>query len=341
MAKTLRELAETGGESFYRGGIAQKIVAHSIDTGGCLEENDLADHHSDWVEPLSIDWMDVTLFELPPNGQGIAALIALGILHKLPSDLASFLARPNSPEGIHLQVEAMKMALELVERHIADPNWMTVTPSSLLDPQFLKECAGKISLDQSRHSEPAPCRDGGTVYLTAADASGMMVSFIQSNYKGFGSGIVIPETGISLQGRAAGFTLEEGHPNRVAGGKRPFHTIIPAFVMREGKPLMSFGVMGARMQPQGHVQMMVRIFAADRNPQAAADAPRWYLDEKNDLLLEPGFSPDCIAALKARGHHVFADAPAKLFGGAQLILRLDDCWCAASDSRKDGQAAGI
>ena len=340
MAKTLQEIAKTTGESFYRGDIAKKIIAHSQKTGGCLEEKDLAEHHCDWVEPLSQNWQDVSLLELPPNTQGIVALIALGILKQLPSDLAAFLA-PDSPEGIHLQVEAMKTAFSLAEEHVADTGWMTISHDALLEPAFLKKFAEKINLDQAGRFPPTPRRDGGTVYLTAADSKGMMISFIQSNYRGFGSGIVIPETGISLQGRAAGFTLEAEHPNQVAGGKRPFHTIIPAFVMHEGKPLMSFGVMGARMQPQGHVQMMVRIFAASQNLQAAADAPRWYLDENSNLFLESGFSGETLSALQSLGHTIFTNGPVKLFGGAQLIYRLDDCWCAASDPRKDGQAAGF
>src|SRR3989339_262729 len=232
LAKTLQELALTGGESFYRGELAKKIISCSRETGGLFTENDLAEHHAQWVTPLYQSWKDVTLYELPPNSQGIAALIALGILEHIPTDISV----ADSPQSLHLQVEAMKIAFELVERHLADPNWMTVQPVSLLEPAFLKEQAEKISLDKARRPSSSPRRDGGTVYLTAADQKGMMVSFIQSNYKGFGSGIVVPETGISMQSRGAGFTLATGQPNQVAGGKRPFHTIIPASVMKEGKP---------------------------------------------------------------------------------------------------------
>ena len=341
LAKTLEELAKTGGASLYRGDLAQKIIACSRHNGGSVDEKDLAEHHAQWVKPLCRNWKNVTLCELPPNSQGMAALIALGILEFLPSELSEYISSPDSPQGIHLQAEAMKVAFELVERHLADPDWMTIPPSALLEPSFLQEQAKKISSDKARLSASFPSRAGGTVYLAAADKNGMMVSYIQSNYKAFGSGIVIPETGISMQGRAAGFTLAAGHPNQVAGGKRPFHTIIPAFVMKEGKPLMSFGVMGARMQPQGHVQMMVRIFAAGQNPQAAADAPRWYLDENSHLFLESGFSPTVGEWLKKRGHEVYCASPATLFGGAQLIYRLADGYCAASDPRKDGQAIGF
>jgi len=166
-----------------------------------------------------------------------------------------------------------------------------------------------------------------------------MVSYIQSNYKGFGSGIVIPDTGIAMQNRGAGFTLEPGHPNRVAGGKRPYHTIIPGFVMKDGSPLMSFGVMGAHMQAQGHLQMMVRIFAGQQNPQTAADAPRWYIGEDGRLSLEQGFGGEVLSALEKRGH-VLTHSPTSLFGGAQIIYRMADGYCAASDPRKDGQAVG-
>jgi gamma-glutamyltranspeptidase/glutathione hydrolase len=169
----------------------------------------------------------------------------------------------------------------------------------------------------------------------------MMISYIQSNYHGFGSGIVIPGTGISLQNRGAGFTPEEGHPNCVAGGKRPYHTIIPGFVMRDSAPLMSFGLMGAHMQAQGHLQMMIRIIAGGQNPQAAADAPRWYLTEDSRLSLEPGFGPAIREELQRRGHRMTPTAPTSLFGGAQLIYCLQDGYCAASDPRKDGQAVGF
>jgi gamma-glutamyltranspeptidase/glutathione hydrolase len=179
------------------------------------------------------------------------------------------------------------------------------------------------------------------VYLAAADASGLMVSFIQSNYRAFGSGIVVPNTGISLQCRAAGFVTTAGHPNCVAGGKRPYHTIIPAFVTQAGRPLLSFGVMGMHMQPQGHVQMMTRLFDYGQNPQTALDAPRWHVSEDFRLALEPGFDPRIAAALAKRGHRLMESAAPGLFGGGQLIYCLPDGYCAASDPRKDGQAVGF
>ncbi|MEW6334155.1 MAG: gamma-glutamyltransferase family protein, partial [Thermodesulfobacteriota bacterium] len=282
MAGTLESIAETEGESFYRGPIAEKIVAHAAQTGGAMTLTDLTEHRSEWVNTLSQKWLDSTVHELPPNGQGLTVLIALGILEHF--DIASYPV--DSADSLHLQVEAMKLAFAIARPQIADPDWMKVQPASLLDRSFLEEKARSIRMDRALFPAVTIVPDGGTVYLAAADQAGMMVSFIQSNYHGFGSGIVIPGTGISLQNRGRGFTLEEGHPNCVAGGKRPYHTIIPGFVMKGETPLMSFGVMGAHMQAQGHVQMMVRIIAYGQNPQAAADAPRWYLTEESLLALE-------------------------------------------------------
>jgi gamma-glutamyltranspeptidase/glutathione hydrolase len=335
-AATLKKIAETHGEFFYRGELASRIVSCSRKAGGCLTEEDLASQRTEWVKPLSQSWNGVTLHELPPNGQGIAVLIALGILKHLAVEHHPV----DSPESLHLQIEAMKWAFILTQRHIADPAWMTIDPSSLLGETFLKGIAETIRMDRVSLPAAAIPHDGGTVYLTTADEQGGMVSYIQSNYKGFGSGIVIPGAGITLQNRGAGFTLEPDHPNRVAGGKRPYHTIIPGFVMKEGAPLMSFGVMGAHMQAQGHLQMMIRIFAGRQNPQTAADAPRWYLDEDSRISLEPGFGPKVREGLKMRGHLLTGGAPTPVYGGAQLIYRLSDGYCAASDPRKDGQAVG-
>jgi len=337
LAETLKIIAETHGESLYRGELTSRIVSCSRMAGGCLTEEDLASHRTEWVKPLSQTWNGVTLHELPPNGQGLTVLIALGILKRIAIEQYPV----DSPDSLHLQIEAMKCAFDAAQRHIADPAWMTVEPSSLLDETSLKGIAEAIRMDRASLPTAAIPHDGGTVYLTAADEQGMMVSYIQSNYKGFGSGIVIPGAGISLQNRGAGFTLDSGYPNRVAGGKRPYHTIIPGFVMKGGAPLMSFGVMGAHMQAQGHLQMMIRIFAGHQNPQTAADAPRWYLDEDSRLSLEPGFGPDVREELKKRGHILTGEAPTSVFGGAQIIYRMPDGYCAASDPRKDGQAVGF
>ena len=337
-AATLEQIAATHGEAFYRGMLAEKIAAHARATGGLMTEEDLAAHAPQWVTPMAQPYRDACLHEIPPNGQGLAALITLGILEHF--ELSRYPV--DSVDSVHLQVEAMKVGFAEAHRHIADPVWMEVAPEALLEPGFLADRAHEITLDQAQFPSSALETDHGTVYLTAADATGMMVSYIQSNYMGFGSGIVIPGTGISLQNRGAGFRLEEGHPNRVAGGKRPYHTIIPAFATRPGgEPLMSFGVMGGHMQPQGHVQMMVRIFDYGQNPQAASDGPRWYVDEAMHLKLEPGFAPDVAEALRARGHSVQENVGPGLFGGAQLIYRMQDGYCAGTDWRKDGQAVGF
>ena len=336
-ARTLAMIAESEGAAFYRGSLADQIVAHARATGGLMALEDLAEHRADWVTPMQQDYHGWTLHEIPPNGQGLAALIALGLLQH--TDLPAY--APDSADSIHLQSEAMKIAFAEAHRHIADPAWMDVAPETLLHPDFLVARAREIDLARAAFPTSALPVDHGTVYLTAADASGMMISMIQSNYAGFGSGIVIPGTGISLQNRGSGFCLQPGHPNCIAGGKRPYHTIIPGFVTRAGAPVMSFGVMGGHMQPQGHVQMMVRIFAQGLNPQAASDAPRWYVEEDSSLSLEPSVAPEVVAELRRRGHRVNPDLPPGRFGGAQAIYRLEDGYCAASDSRKDGQAVGF
>jgi gamma-glutamyltranspeptidase/glutathione hydrolase len=336
-ADTLTAIAESQGEAFYRGSIAQKIAACSAAEGGAMTLDDLSAHRADWVEPLAIDYRGARLHEIPPNGQGIAALIALGILRR--SDLDRYPV--DSVDSLHLQIEAMKSAFVEVLRHVADIDHMIVPPAELLREEVLAAKASEIRRDRAAQPIFKVPAGGGTVYLTAADSSGMMVSFIQSNYLGFGSGIVVPGTGIALQNRGLGFVLEEGHPNCTAGGKRPFHTIIPGFVTKDGRPLMSFGVMGAHMQPQGHVQMMVRILDYGQNPQAACDAPRWHVAPDSGVALEPGFPADVVEGLRQRGHTVTTGASTALFGGGQLIYRLADGYAAASDWRKDGQAVGF
>ena len=335
-ATTLQAIAETKGEAFYRGYLAEAIAAHARATGGLMTEEDLASHEPEWVKPISQAYRGIDVHEIPPNGQGLAALITMGILDRF--DLGQYPV--DGVDSLHLQIEAMKLALAEAYRHIADPAWMAAPAEAFLDPGFLTQRAGEIDMARAGFPESAIPTDHGTVYLTAADADGMMVSYIQSNYMGFGSGIVVPGTGISLQNRGACFTLEPDHPNQVAGGKRPFHTIIPAFATKDGRPVMSFGVMGGPMQPQGHTQMMVRIFDYEQNPQVASDGPRWFVDRDYDVWLEPGFSTDTIQALRRRGHTVHAEASPGRFGGAQLIYKLEAGYCAGTDWRKDGQAVG-
>ena len=338
LARSLEQIAESGGRAFYRGALAEAIVANASSMGGAMSMADLAEHRTEWVTPGAQGYRNVTLHEIPPNGQGLAAQIALAILAHWNLDGLP----ANGIESVHLQVEAMKIAIRAAFDHFADRAAMTMSPEALLDAASIDRAARKIGRTASA-LPPARLPAGhDTVYLAAADADGRMVSFIQSNYRGFGSGIVVPGTGIAMQNRANGFTLESGHPNQVAGGKRPYHTIIPGFVTENGAPRMAFGVMGGHMQHQGHVQMVHRIFDLGENPQAASDAPRWQVLPDYTLALEHGFSDDVAAALAERGHKVARAArDALLFGGAQLIYRLDDGYCAASDHRKEGLATGF
>ncbi|MFN2322425.1 MAG: gamma-glutamyltransferase family protein [Trueperaceae bacterium] len=339
-ARTLEAIAASRGEAFYRGALADAIVEHARAHGALLDAADLGDHRADWVGTVATGWKGTELHEIPPNGQGLAALIALGILRHVPGfdDLEL-----DSTPWLHLQIEAMKLALADADRYVADVDHMRdVTAADLLDDGYLAERARAI--DATRAGEPghgAPKR-GGTVYLTAADAEGRMVSLIQSNYFGFGSGVVVPGTGISLQNRAAGFVLDEGHPNQVAGGKRPFHTIIPAFLTEGGVPRCSFGVMGGPMQAQGHLQMVLRMVDHGQNPQAASDAPRWRVVAGREVAMESSFPLSVLDGLRSLGHQVTATAPEASFGfgGAQLIWRAEDGYVAGSDHRKDGQAVG-
>ena len=335
-ARTLRMIADSMGESFYRGDLAKQIVECAQSNGGLMALEDLAEHSSEWVTPLAVKYRDIRLHELPPNGQGLAALIALGILNQF--DVSRYPV--DSADSLHLQIEAIKIAFAEAYRHIADIDSMQADPAEFLNTAFLAPRAREISMTAAGFPESSLPADHGTVYLAASDATGMMVSFIQSNYLGFGSGIVIPNTGIAMQNRGCGFVLDKRHPNCVAGGKRPFQTIIPGFVTRDNRSLMSFGVMGGSMQPQGHVQMMVRMFDYGLNAQAASDAPRWRVDDDLNVAVEPGFSRTVIRDLKSRGHNIIEDGEIFRYGGAQIIQRLPNGYCAASDHRKDGQAVG-
>ena len=335
LAASLREIADTQGESFYRGALAERIDAAAKAAGGALRKADLESHQADWVAPIGQDYRQVRLHELPPNGQGLAAQIALGLLaHRESAPL-------DSAQGAHLEIEAMKIAIRAAFDHFADPQAMRIGASELLDAGSLAQAAASIT-DRAAPLPPlALPTSRDTVYLTAADASGMMVSFIQSNYYGFGSGIVIPGTGIAMQNRGAGFVLDPSHPNCVGPGKRPYHTIIPGFVTGGGEPLASFGVMGGHMQHQGHVQMVRRLFDHGQNPQAASDAPRWQVYPDFSVGLETGFDPSIATALAARGHQVRFEPREFVFGGAQLIVKTEHGYVGGSDHRKEGMAAGF
>lgn len=336
LADSLREIARTRGAAMYTGALAQRIAGASRAAAGALNEDDLAAHQSEWVEPIRVEFSGARVCELPPNGQGLATLIALGILQHLPIAAVD----PDQPDAVHLQLEAMKLAFADCRAHLAEPCRMRVSVESLLDPARLELLARQIRADRAAPPGSQPRPDHGTVYAALADRAGRMVSLIQSTYLSFGSGVVVPGTGIALHNRGLGFSLDPDHPNVVAPGARPYHTIMPGFVLRDGRALMSFGVMGAHMQPQGHVQLAVRTLVHRQNPQAACDAPRWYLNEQSEVGLEPDFPASVRASLVARGHRVLDSAPQVSFGGAQAIYRLDEGYCAGSDPRKDGQAVG-
>ena len=337
-AKTLEQIAQTHGDAFYRGDIVRKIAAHAKENGALMTAADFAAHLPDWVEPLAQEYRGYTLHELPPNGQGIAALMALGMLQHF--DMKSYPV--DSADSVHLQIEAMKLAFADVYRYVSDPETMTVRNAELLDPAYLAARAKLIDLKRAQNFAHGTPPKGGTIYLTAADAGGMMVSYIQSNYMGFGSGVVVPGTGVSLQNRGHTFSLEPGHPNLVGPKKRPFQTIIPGFVTKDGQPLMSFGVMGGSMQPQGHAQVMVRLADYGQNPQACSDGPRFRVVEGMRVNVEGGFSKETLAELEHRGHQIVELVEGYMdFGSAQMIYKLEDGYLGASDPRRDGQAVGF
>jgi gamma-glutamyltranspeptidase/glutathione hydrolase len=344
-ARGLRAIAESRGQAFYGGEIAQAIERFSTAHGGSLTARDFASHQCEWVSPIARDYRGYTLHEIPPNGQGIAALIALGILDKF--DLAGMPL--DGVDSQHLQIEAIKLAFADVYRFVAEPSSMEVSVEQMLDDAYLGARAKLIDMKRAQSFGAGNPVKGGTIYLTAADENGMMVSFIQSNYMGFGSGCVEPTFGISLQNRGHGFSVDAGaanHANLVAPGKRPFHTIIPAFVSKDGQPLMSYGVMGGNMQPQGHMQTLVRMLDYQQNPQAACDAPRWRFNAGLEINVEQQMSKTTVQALQNRGHQVEVIHDSyQDFGAGQFIWRAGDAkqdgYIAASDSRRDGLAAGF
>ncbi|HRI18286.1 MAG TPA: gamma-glutamyltransferase, partial [Burkholderiaceae bacterium] len=371
-------IAQTRGEAFYRGEVAAAAEAHARAHAGAMTAADFAAYAPEWVAPLAMDYRSHTLHEIPPNGQGIAAQIALGILQHF--DLAALPV--DEALSQHLQIEAMKLAFADVYRYVAELRSMEVTPEAMLDDAYLARRAKLIDPKRAQDLGAGNPVRGGTIYLTAADESGMMVSFIQSNYMGFGSGVVVPGYGLSLQNRGHGFSLRAASPNVVAPGKRPFHTIIPGFLTRrvgpsdpewplvarlasgpqvhsglrspEGAPpapsvtlpQMSFGVMGGNMQPQGHVQTLVRMLDHGQNPQAACDAPRWRFNQGLEINVERGMDPATVQGLADRGHRIDGISDSyQDFGAGQFIWRMgdpaEDGYVAASDPRRDGQAAAF
>jgi len=339
-ARTLEAIAQTNGRAMYEGELAAAIDAAARAEGGHLRADDLTAHKTGFSPTISVPYRGYRLHEIAPNGQGIAALIALGILESRTVENLS----ADCPDVIHLAIEAIKLGFADAHAHVADPANMRITTAELLDPARLLALAKRIDLAQAQDFNSGIPRPGGTVYLCAADSRGMMVSLIQSNYTGFGSGVVIRDTGIAMQSRGACFNLEAGHPNCVGPSKLPYHTIIPGFITRStaqgDEPAMAFGVMGGFMQPQGHVQVVTRMVDFAQNPQAALDAPRWQWMQGKAVKLEPGFSDATIAELRQRGHEItIADARTVTFGRGQAIMRMKDGLMGASDLRADGLVA--
>jgi gamma-glutamyltranspeptidase/glutathione hydrolase len=341
-ARSLRLIGATKGAAYYGGELAEAAARHASEHGGSITAADFAAYRPEWVAPIGKTYGSHTLHEIPPNGQGIAALIALGILsHFEPASL-----KVDSVESQHLQIEAMKLAFADVYRYVAEPANMEVTAEQLLDDAYLAARAKLIDPKRAQDFGAGNPAKGGTIYLTAADERGMMVSFIQSNFQGFGSGVVVPEYGLSMQNRGHAFSLDAKSANVVAPGKRPFHTIIPAFLTQAGKPVMSFGVMGANMQPQGHMQTLVRMLDYNQQPQAACDAPRWRFNAGLEINVESAMNPATVQGLVDRGHQVeVINDSYQDFGAGQFIWRLGDPavegYVAASDPRRDGQAVAF
>ena len=353
LANTLEAIGSGGRDAFYKGDIARSIDAYFKANGGFLSYEDLAAHRGEWVEPVSTNYRGYDVWELPPNSQGIAALQILNLLE--PYDLKQY--GFGSPEHVHLFVEAKKLAFADRARWYADPAFGTLPVSKMISKPYARQRGKLMSMDRAaREVQPATPKEleeGDTIYMTVADADGMMVSLIQSNYRGMGSGMAVPGLGFIFQDRGEMFVLKEGHPNSYAPGKRPFQTIIPAFVTKDGKPWLSFGVMGGGMQPQGHAQIVINLIDFGMNLQEAGDAPRIQHDGSTDptgqatvmsdggeVDLENGYPYETVRALMRKGHSVrFADGP---YGGYQAIMvnPRGPGYIGASESRKDGHAAG-
>ncbi len=340
-ARGLRAIAQSKGAAYYGGEIAHALEKFSAKNGGSVRAKDFENYQPEWVTPIAKDYRGYTLHEIPPNGQGIAALIALGILDKF--DVAGLPV--DGVDSQHLQIEAMKLAFADVYKYVAEASSMEVTVEQMLDDAYLASRAKLIDMKKAQDFGAGNPVKGGTIYLSAADEDGMMVSFIQSNYMGFGSGCVEPEFGVSLQNRGHAFSLAAG-ANRVAPGKRPFHTIIPAFLTKDGQPVMSYGVMGANMQPQGHLQTLVRMLDYRQSPQAACDAPRWRYNAGFEINVEAAMNQATVQALAGRGHRMeVINDSYQDFGAGQFIWRAGnpkvEGYVAASDTRRDGQAVGF
>lgn len=333
-ASTLRTIGETDGRDFYEGQLADKIDAHMKEHNGFLTKEDLAAYQPEWVEPVSANYRGYDVWEIPPNGQGMVALMALNIFKELGEP------KWQSAATYHEQIEAMKLAFTDGKAFITEPESMPVSVEHLLSEEYAKERSGTIG-ESASDPKPYDLPKGGTVYLSAADEEGNMISYIQSNYMGFGSGVVVPGTGIGLQNRGADFSLDASHPNVLKGGKKTFHTIIPGFLTKDGKAVGPFGVMGGYMQPQGHFQVVTNTIDYLLNPQAALDAPRWQWIEGKKVLVEPHFPNYLAQELARKGHEIQVTTDGGSFGRGQIIWRdpKTGVLSGGTESRTDGSVA--
>lgn len=339
-AQTLRTIAKQGYDVFYNGRIAQQIVKAVQDDGGLLALEDLANYQAEWVEPISVDYGDgFTFHEIPPNGQGLTALLALNIASAF--DLHSF--QYGTADYYHALMESMKLAFVDAQAYIADPKKADVPISGLLSKSYAQARFAQINMHSALLPTPGnPSHHGDTVYLTVGDKDGNMVSWIQSLYMGFGSGLTAGDTGVQLQNRGANFSLVEGHPNEAGPSKRPFHTIIPGFITKNGDAWSSFGVMGGFMQPQGHLQVGINLTQFDMDPQTALDAPRFQWLKEKEIALETAVSPTVRQELTNRGHEFHPSDKPMHYGGGQAIVRNQKTgvYIGGSEPRNDGTAVG-
>ncbi len=332
-AKALRLIAGSYGEAFYRGEIADTVDEFSRSTGGYIRKSDLAAYRAEWVEPVSIDYRGYKVWELPPNGHGIVALMALNILKGFKHETK------DCAENLHHEIEAMKLAYADGRKYIADPRYMKARVAELLSDEYTAERRALIG-DKAIMPKPGSPFCGGTVYLCTADGDGNMVSYIQSNFQGFGSGIVEPQYGIAFNDRASGFTLDPQHDDYLVPLKKPYHTIIPGFLTKDGEAVGPFGVMGGYMQPQGHLQVIHNCIDFGMNPQEALDSPRWQWIEGKKVMIEAGVDEKIINALRARGHELIVTADSIDFGRGQIIWRnADGVLAGATEPRADGAVA--
>ncbi|SFC27306.1 gamma-glutamyltranspeptidase / glutathione hydrolase [Alkalibacterium subtropicum] len=332
-ARTLRLIGQTGARAFYTGEIAEAIASFSQAYGGYLRKGDLSDYKPEWVAPVKVNYKGYEVWEMPPNGQGVVALMALNILKQVE------LRGKDDPDTLHKQIEAIKLAFSDGQLTIADTDHMKLSVSELLSEEYAKERAALIQT-QAIDARPGIRDDSGTVYLATADNEGNMVSYIQSNYMGFGSGAVVPEYGVSLNNRAVGFVLEEGHVNALAPGKRPFNTIIPGFLTKNNRAVGPFGIMGGHMQPQAHLQVLQSMIDFKMNPQDALDAPRWQWVKDKKVMVEPTMPLALITALKNRGHAVEVELEKGNFGRGEIIIKTEHgTYIGATEPRTDGMVA--